>query len=150
MPSNLDLIAETPPLPPPLPGLGVHSGHGSQAPLPPFITHSPTLYAPISETARPLPPKPSQNQPPPSQPPSSSPWTIAASATISAEPEMRDLRKESTAFVPSALKRKKPASAKVDSRPDVESSELKVAPAQERPDLLKTLQSRLSQAGNKR
>lgn len=46
-----------------------------------------------------LPPKPTVN---PAQ-------TSSASSTISAAPQLRDLRKEATAFVPRGLKRKKPA-----------------------------------------
>ncbi|KAG9026342.1 hypothetical protein FRB95_008987 [Tulasnella sp. JGI-2019a] len=41
------------------------------------------------------------------KPPNSASATTTAAATIFAEPQLRDLKKESTAFVPSALKRKK-------------------------------------------
>jgi hypothetical protein len=73
-----------------------------------------------------------------------------SAATVSAAPQLRDLKKEATAFVPTALKRKKPgasgsATAKIDAAPSlgpgtgVEDSET-IAPA--RPDLLSTLQDR--------
>ncbi|KAI8981236.1 WW domain binding protein 11-domain-containing protein [Trametes punicea] len=72
----------------------------------------------------------------------------AASAVISAEPELRDFKKEATAFVPAALKRKKPgpAASKVNAAPivspaDGQSEETEAAPAA-RPDLLSTLQDK--------
>jgi hypothetical protein len=75
----------------------------------------------------------------------------SSTAVISAEPEMRDFRKESTAFVPTTLKRKKTGVSKVDSRPDVgtELSVLKREVDNGRPDLVSTLQNRLSQFGKK-
>ncbi|KAI0778623.1 WW domain binding protein 11-domain-containing protein [Trametes elegans] len=72
----------------------------------------------------------------------------AASAVISAEPELRDFKKEATAFVPAALKRKKPGAgpSKVNAAPTVRSADDKgddaeAAPAA-RPDLLSTLQDK--------
>ncbi|ESK92139.1 proline-rich family protein [Moniliophthora roreri MCA 2997] len=70
----------------------------------------------------------------------------AAAATISAEPELRDFKKEATAFVPTTLKRKKtqgPAS-RVNAAPGVEpestdANDAAVGPA--RPDLLSTIQN---------
>lgn len=71
-------------------------------------------------------------------------------ATVSAAPQLRDFKKEATAFVPAALKRKRPgasgpATARVDAAPslgsgtEAESSET-MAPA--RPDLLSALKDR--------
>lgn len=71
----------------------------------------------------------------------------AVSAVISAEPELRDFKKEATAFVPAALKRKKPgAGSKVNAAPSVgpgdgDDIEGESAPAA-RPDLLSTLQDK--------
>ncbi len=70
------------------------------------------------------------------------------SAVISAEPELRDFKKESTAFVPAALKRKRAGGAglKVNAAPTVGSTEDndgegEPAPVA-RPDLLSTLQDK--------
>ncbi|RPD65006.1 hypothetical protein L227DRAFT_607610 [Lentinus tigrinus ALCF2SS1-6] len=71
-----------------------------------------------------------------------------SSAVISAEPELRDFKKEATAFIPAALKRKKPgAGSRVNAAPTVGASEGNVdeaeaAPAA-RPDLLTALQDKL-------
>ncbi|KAH7886011.1 WW domain binding protein 11-domain-containing protein [Phlebopus sp. FC_14] len=72
----------------------------------------------------------------------------AASATISAEPELRDLKKEATAFVPASLKRKKaPASSvasKVNAAPCVSAESDPPGPTpQTRPDLVNTLRDQL-------
>ena len=67
---------------------------------------------------------------------------ISASATISAEPELRDLKKESTAFMPTSVKRRKvPTTQKVNAAPSVVTEEAE--PAAPRPDLLGTLQGHL-------
>lgn len=55
--------------------------------------------------ARNVPPPPTSGLPPP--PPPSSATNNMTSATVFAAPQMRDLKKESTAFVPASLKRKK-------------------------------------------
>lgn len=47
----------------------------------------------------------------PSKPTPTASASASASAVISAEPELRDFKKEATAFVPSALKRRKLAAA---------------------------------------
>lgn len=72
----------------------------------------------------------------------------AVSAVISAEPELRDFKKEATAFVPAALKRRRGggAGSKVNAAPTVGPTEDKEgdgepAPAA-RPDLLSTLQDK--------
>lgn len=43
--------------------------------------------------------------------PTRTPAAVAAAATIVAEPELRDLKKEATAFVPAAMRKKKAAAA---------------------------------------
>jgi hypothetical protein len=68
-------------------------------------------------------------------------------ATVSAEPQLRDLKKEATAFVPTSLKRKKPAvgmsSSNVNAAPSLggepDSSE---PPPASRPDLVSSLKDR--------
>lgn len=72
-----------------------------------------------------------------------------SSATVFAEPQLRDLKKESTAFIPAALKRKKPSAVasasgskkmKVDAAAAVDVGE-PVGPV--KPDLMATLKSGL-------
>ncbi|KAI1793978.1 mRNA biogenesis factor-domain-containing protein [Ganoderma leucocontextum] len=78
-------------------------------------------------------------------PPAAAP---AASAVISAEPELRDFKKESTAFVPATLKRKRGggAGSKVNAAPTIgptEENDGEGEPAPvARPDLLSTLQDK--------
>jgi hypothetical protein len=50
--------------------------------------------------------------PHPSLPPKPVAASVKANATVEAAPELRDFKKEATAFVPTALKRKKPGAAK--------------------------------------
>ncbi|EMD41868.1 hypothetical protein CERSUDRAFT_110427 [Gelatoporia subvermispora B] len=97
-----------------------------------------------------LPPRPSV----PSRSGSSTAASIAATATIEVAPELRDLKKESIAFVPSTLKRKRPADAstsskRIDAAPSVEpsseSAEVVSAPAA-RPDLLSAVKGQLGSA----
>jgi len=67
--------------------------------------------------------------------------SVSAAATVSAEPVLRDFKKESTAFVPSALKRKKAgnsASTKVNSAPSLGPDDEPSSSAP-RPDLMSTL-----------
>ena len=69
---------------------------------------------------------------------------IAAAATVSAEPQLRDLKKEATAFVPTALKRKRPtapgaSSAKINAAPALTDEQHAIEPTLVRPDLLSTL-----------
>ncbi|TRM66132.1 hypothetical protein BD626DRAFT_566760 [Schizophyllum amplum] len=82
-------------LPPPPPGLPAKPGQGAAS----GGVSSPPTNA--------LPPKPAAA-------------AALAAATISAEPELRDLKKEATAFVPASLKRKRPAGtvAKVNAAPE--------------------------------
>ncbi|KAF8628233.1 hypothetical protein AX15_004010 [Amanita polypyramis BW_CC] len=71
---------------------------------------------------------------------------VVAAATVSAEPQLRDLKKEATAFVPTALKRKRPAapaapSTKVDAAPALSSTGEQEDKRSNfaRPDLVRTL-----------
>ncbi|KZT30948.1 hypothetical protein NEOLEDRAFT_1153365 [Neolentinus lepideus HHB14362 ss-1] len=73
---------------------------------------------------------------------------VSAAATVSAAPELRDLKKESTAFVPTALKRKKagvgPAGpSKINAAPSVAGGESEKGRA--RPDLMSTLRGTLGE-----
>lgn len=88
---------------------------------------------------------------PPTSRPTAPPTLTAAPAVISAEPQLRDLKKESTAFLPAALKRKKAAAAggavaqkkmKVDAAAAVDGDDGIV---EEKPDLMKALRSGLGE-----
>lgn len=71
--------------------------------------------------------------------------SASSSAVISAEPQLRDLKKESTAFVPSALKRKKGASGtsgRVNAAPSF-SEDNDTTNFTAKPDLLVTLREKL-------
>ncbi|KAJ3534921.1 hypothetical protein NM688_g7057 [Phlebia brevispora] len=68
----------------------------------------------------------------------------SSAAVVSAEPQLRDFKKESTAFVPASLKRKKAATSgatRINAAPTVESGDEPVAEAAPRPDLLSTLRN---------
>ncbi|KAG8883127.1 hypothetical protein FRB98_003301 [Tulasnella sp. 332] len=80
-------------------------------PLPPGMNH-PLPAPPISNTSV---SSSTSVQPRPSP-------VTTTTATISAEPQLRDLKKESTAFVPAALKRKKPPPASAGGGSDDPSS----------------------------
>jgi len=74
-------------------------------------------------------------------------YGTAAAGMISAEPQLRDLKKESTAFVPTSLKRKKPAagmsSSKVNAAPSLGGeSDLSEPPPASRPDLVSSLKDK--------
>lgn len=160
----------TAPLPPPLPS-GPFPGFPGAMPLPPGFPHGFPNFPPPS---LPPPPPPgffprqqsaSSMQDPlasvphstyqahqanrPSLPPHPSlpekpVAAIAAAATISAEPQLRDLKKEATAFVPTALKRKRPAapgaaSAKINAAPALTDEQDATEPTLVRPDLLTAL-----------
>lgn len=78
---------------------------------------------------------------------------VTAAATITAEPELRDFKKESTAFVPAALKRKRAAAAsstgggRINAAPSVapEAGETEegTSVATPRPDLMDALKQKL-------
>ncbi|KAJ4472543.1 WW domain binding protein 11-domain-containing protein [Lentinula edodes] len=80
---------------------------------------------------------------------------LTAAATISAEPQLRDLKKEATAFVPSALKRKRggassASTSRVNAAPGVgnddDNTDSPNALAPARPDLLSTLRNQFGSA----
>lgn len=66
---------------------------------------------------------------------------------MQAAPQLRDLKKEATAFVPTAVKRKKAStssSMKVNAAPDMVDEDSDLVPSRpDRPDLLHTLKERL-------
>jgi hypothetical protein len=81
-----------------------------------------------------------------------------AAATVFAAPELRDLKKEATAFIPTVVKRKKAAPvgpAKVDAAPILNSAappigggdEAEAAPA--RPDLVSALKNQFGSVPSK-
>ncbi|KAG6873831.1 hypothetical protein C0995_010443 [Termitomyces sp. Mi166 len=127
-------------MPPPPPGFFPRNNQPAIQPLPSNHFLHPSLPPkPVSAVHSALPNKPGLEK------------TTAelASATVSAEPQLRDLKKEATAFIPAALKRKKPgasaSSFRVDAAPDMENDTQEPAgPA--RPDLLSTLQSKFGPA----
>lgn len=148
---------------PPPPGFAALSYTTPTPGLPPLPPGFPLPPAPYSSMSAPMPPpppgffprkRPGSGQDPlssvphrtlqghPSLPPkpgSVKGDVISSSATISAEPELRDLKKESTAFMPTSVKRKKTTAApKVNAAPAIGTEE--VEPAAPRPDLLSTLQ----------
>ncbi|GLB35772.1 putative WW domain binding protein 11 [Lyophyllum shimeji] len=150
-------------LPPPPPGFfprGSQSASSMQDPLS-SIPHK-TFQAhhndrPLAPPHPSLPPKPAQAVVPlpstlPAKPTVGQPVTAhaAAAATISAEPQLRDLKKEATAFVPTALKRKKPgasaSSSKVNAAPGVEEDDNQEPVGPARPDLLSALKDQFGPA----
>ncbi|KAI0937183.1 hypothetical protein AcV5_005142 [Taiwanofungus camphoratus] len=81
--------------------------------------------------------------------------TTPAAATVEAAPQLRDFKKESTAFVPTTLKRRKAGAGtstapKVNAAPslgpDADSEEPEVVPTAVRPDLLSTLKGQFGPA----
>jgi len=80
-----------------------------------------------------------------------------AAATVEAAPQLRDFKKESTAFVPATLKRKRPAAAdasskKINAAPSVgapsDSAEGGSDAAPARPDLLSAVKGQLGSAAS--
>ncbi|KAJ7146304.1 hypothetical protein C8R44DRAFT_757112 [Mycena epipterygia] len=147
-------------LPPPPPGFyPVRNQSSMQDPLS-SIPHQ-TFQAHRAGAHPPLPPKPTSVVPPGSA--SLPPKPVAAvssanlmSATVFAAPQLRDFKKEATAFVPSNVKRKKAAAAsgssssRVNAAPSLSTLPSKpgasVPPAEEslpvRPDLLGSLKGK--------
>ena len=116
-------------MPPPPPGFFPRKRPGSGQDLLSNVPHR-TLQGHPS-----LPPKPGSVK-----------SDVISSATISAEPELRDLKKESTAFMPTSVKRKKAAATpKVNAAPFVGTTD-GVEPAAPRPDLLSALQGQFGPA----
>lgn len=73
---------------------------------------------------------------------------MSAAATVSAEPELRDFKKESTAFLPSALKRKKGGGttvggSRINAAPALGFDAISEGAAQAKPDLLGSLREKL-------
>ncbi|KAG1784211.1 WW domain binding protein 11-domain-containing protein [Suillus placidus] len=133
-----------PHMPPPPPGFfpRVQSASSMQDPLS-SIPHQ-TYQAHRVNRLTPHPSLPSK--PPPT--PGASPLVITANntttATVSAAPQLRDFKKEATAFVPTSLKRKKAAtgmaSSKVNAAPSLGAGSESSEPAQaSRPDLVSSL-----------
>ena len=75
-----------------------------------------------------LPPRPSAAPPPP--------LPTSTTAVISAEPELRDFKKEATSFVPRQAKKIAKGNSRVNATPDTGDS----TPAEARPDLMKSLE----------
>ncbi|GJJ13242.1 hypothetical protein Clacol_007493 [Clathrus columnatus] len=124
-----------------------------QDPLAPYPHQPYQAYQSERRSNHPLPNKPMIEVTGPG--PSSA--TTAAeniNATISAPAELRDLKKESTSFVPASLKRKRlqgdaRGSKRINAAPE-EGETSKEGNAQARPDLLDTLRSNLSSSIMKR
>ncbi|KZV96934.1 hypothetical protein EXIGLDRAFT_833209, partial [Exidia glandulosa HHB12029] len=108
-------------VPPPPPGHGPGFVPPPPPGFPPGFVPPPASYAPpLPYAPRPPPPLPHKFTPPPSAHLPRRP--DAPPATISAEPELRDFKKEATAFVPAALrkgKRKVASTGGVDAAPAV-------------------------------
>ena len=114
------------------------------SPPPPPITglYHATQLPPTRQTSILPPPPPSlPSKPKTESRPSSN--VMTANAVISAEPELRDLRKETTNFVPTSIRRKKVGGGpKVNASPSVgeeEKEEEEKTSSVGRADLLKTL-----------
>ncbi|KAG6919052.1 hypothetical protein DXG01_009762 [Tephrocybe rancida] len=163
------------PPPPPPPGypFGNQTHHGMPPPPPGFFARrtqsASSMQDPLSSIphqtfqahqGRPtipphpsLPPNPTltTRAPPASLPnkPSADKTAELVAATVFAQPQLRDFKKEATAFVPTALKRKRPgasaSSSRVNAAPGMDDdSQEPTAPA--RPDLLSTLKNQFGPA----
>lgn len=126
-------------MPPPPPGFFPRKTQSTSAMQDPLssIPHQ-TFQA---HRATRLPPHPSL----PVKPSAADTATVSAAATVFAAPELRDFKKESTAFVPAALKKKKavgtgPAS-RINAAPSVGSQDESGPAAAPRPDLMSALKS---------
>ncbi|PPQ79860.1 hypothetical protein CVT25_002916 [Psilocybe cyanescens] len=123
-----------------------------------FQAHRASQLAPPHPS---LPPNPSQSGAPslptnPSLPPKPTAAAELAAATVFSAPQLRDFKKEATAFVPTAVKRKKvpagSASSKVNAAPSVVSSAPSVDDSGEveaalaRPDLVSALKNQFGPA----
>ncbi|EPQ60302.1 hypothetical protein GLOTRDRAFT_102107 [Gloeophyllum trabeum ATCC 11539] len=136
-----------PPMSPPPPGFfprqqskGSMQDPLSSIPHQTFQAHRATVASAPPPPAAGLPPKPNAGV---SQ-------EVTAAATITAAPELRDFKKESTAFVPTALKRKKvgagtstATAGKINAAPSVSGGEAEAGPA--RPDLMTALRGTLGE-----
>lgn len=138
-----------PNLPPPPPGFFPRRAQAVGSMQDPLssIPHQ-TFQAHRAEKALPshpsLPPKPS----------TATSTTVSSAAVVSAAPELRDFKKEATAFVPAALKRKRgsgvASSSRVNAAPLVDSTGDSEPAAAPRPDLLGTLKSQFGSSSASR
>jgi hypothetical protein len=137
-------------LPPPPPGF-FPRGTPMQDPLSALPHQTVTAHRSAGLPQRPsgstMPSHPSLPAKPAPPPPPTIGSADAAAATISAEPELRDFKKEATAFVPASMRRRKGATAESSSGPKVDAAPgAGTANAAPRPDLLSTLQNQLGVA----
>ncbi|KAG6851335.1 hypothetical protein H0H93_005733 [Arthromyces matolae] len=142
------------PLPPPPPGFPSGSSFSQHIPPPPpgFFPrrNEPSIQEYSSVPAAQSPATHTNHPPvvshtlPMTKPATSKVQGVSAAATVSAEPQLRDFKKEATAFVPTALKRKKPATAsssRVNAAPSAE-DETPEHSGPSRPDLVSTLMNK--------
>ncbi|KZV74140.1 hypothetical protein PENSPDRAFT_732525 [Peniophora sp. CONT] len=134
---------------PPLPGF-----HNGSVPPPPFVAPAapPGFFprngpAPNQMRERQGPP-PGRSLPPPPASLPKNPNAAPVQAVISAEPELRDFKKESTAFVPAAIRKKKAVAGKeakgvLNAAPGVESGEGGEVLQAKGPDLMSSLRGQL-------
>ncbi|EIW86936.1 hypothetical protein CONPUDRAFT_161566 [Coniophora puteana RWD-64-598 SS2] len=130
-----------PPLPPPPPGFFPRRAQNMSAHQDPLSSVPHQTYQ-SRQQHRTLPSHHSL----PANPMAPSPSATVAAATVSAEPELRDFKKEATAFVPASLKRKKVGQTgpKVNAAPSLGITDVSdVTPAAPRPDLVGTLRTQL-------
>ncbi|SPO26576.1 uncharacterized protein UTRI_04165 [Ustilago trichophora] len=143
-------------------GPQIHGGSArpihSPASLPPRPPAGfPARPSPAFATANPTPSShPSTQASGPPRPPGPPP-SIPDGVVISAEPQLRDLKKESTAFIPAAIRKKQQEEkarmkrglpGKIDAAPISEDmSSPSSASYKDRPDLLKSLQAHLPAKG---
>ncbi|KAF8846150.1 hypothetical protein BDN67DRAFT_986541 [Paxillus ammoniavirescens] len=133
------------PMPPPPPGFFPRRAQSAASIQDPLLSIPHQTYQALRSSQLPL-RHPSLPVKPPIGPsgPVSATSVHAAGAIISAEPELRDLKKEATAFMPASLKRKRasalPVSSKINAAPSVNvgSDSAQTSP-QSRPDLVGTL-----------
>lgn len=132
------------PPPPPPPTNSRSRPHNPRYRGPPPGVYDPmTPFSPQVLPPPPPPPPPSQSTsrlppPPPHLPPRPPPPLLPTSTTavISAEPELRDFKKEATSFVPRQAKKPAKGNSRVNATPDTGDS----TPAEARPDLMKSLE----------
>jgi len=160
LPLTTSLLPPPPgmPLPPPPPGFAVSSflpppppGFSQFPPPPPgFFPRKSQSAGAIQDPLSSIPHQTFQAhraariQPHPSLPPKPSTQGVSAEATVSAAPELRNFKKEATAFVPAALRKKKEAastSSKINAAPSVGAMEELGPEAAPRPDLMSTLKN---------
>jgi hypothetical protein len=133
-----------PPFPPNLPPPPPINSR-ERLPYPQYRGPPPGIYDPMTPfhhqapppTLRPmssLPPPPAHLPPRPSAAPPLPPLTTTA--VISAEPELRNFKKEATSFVPRQAKKITKGNSRVNATPDTGDS----IPAEARPDLMKSLE----------